>query len=59
MNNQTSVKVEGVCDHAEVERARSRVVTMVLGVVDSFEEARLLGEDLGDEEGSGDSNCEG
>lgn len=58
MNSQTSVKVEGVCDHAEVERARSRVMTMALEGVDSLK-ARLFGEDLGEEEGSVGSNCDG
>ena len=58
MNSHTSVKVEGVCDHAEVERARGRVTAMLVEGVDSFERD-LEGEDLGEEENSGGSNCEG
>jgi hypothetical protein len=58
MNSHTSVKKEGVCDHAEVERARGRVTAMDDEGVDSLE-ARFEGEDLGEEEKSGGSNCDG
>lgn len=58
MRSQISVKVEGVCDHAGEEFARSCVTAIAFEGVDSLE-ARLLGEDLGDEEGSEGWNCEG
>jgi hypothetical protein len=58
INSHASVNKEGVCDHAEVERARGRPTAMDVEGVDSLE-ARLEGEDFGEEESSGGSNWEG
>jgi hypothetical protein len=55
--SQRRVKVEGVWDHADVERARGRVVRDVVGV-DSLE-ARFEGEDFGEDERSGGGKLDG
>lgn len=58
INSHASVKKEGVCDHADVERARGRPTAVDVEGVDSLD-ARLEGEDLGEEDISGGSNWEG
>ena len=49
MNNQTKVKVEGVCDQADMERERERLTAMVVVGEDGVDslEARFEGEDFG------------
>jgi len=62
MKSHKSVNVDGVCDHALVDRARARlgadIVVVVFVDVDGVDslDARFDGEDLGEEVRSGGGN---